>query len=315
MASSHINTEKPVILMCPPDHFEPALPHPIHGYANAFEQAGRKSFERDPAGFRERAHEQWAKLKEVFSRHARLVMLQPVPGRPDQVYTADASFSLRVYDEAITVLSDFTNAKRAPEVETHRAMLESLNDNRMIVQCPYKIEGNGDNVLDPFRGIIWSGYTHQATFANAAHGRSSLEAHDFLSERTNVKVVSLRTRKPFFHIDTVLGPLANGHILAHYESLHPDSHETFIRHAFKNPGLDQREHLILISNEDAHRLAANIRCFGNHVVMPECSRKLQDTIKSKGYEVETVNIDAFLAGGGGVHCLSNAVNEISRAPG
>ena len=406
---------KPVILMCPPDHFEPAPAHPEYGHANNFEKEGRQEFERDPVSFRARAHEQWHTLREILSRHADIILIEPQPEKPDQVYTADASFSLHLHGaagrEIVTILSNFTNEKRAHETEKHhltlsrldderlfvqslhkiegngdnvpdpfrgiiwsgytdqanfsmaahgRSSLEAheflsdhtkvpvvslrtikpfyhsatsrmknarmkrkkhhltlsrLDDERLFVQSLHKIEGNGDNVPDPFRGIIWSGYTDQANFSMAAHGRSSLEAHEFLSDHTKVPVVSLRTIKPFYHIDTVLGPLPNGHILAHHKSLHPDSHKKFLTHAFENYGLDPHEYLIPVTTKDAFLLAANVRCFGNHVIMPNCSPELHETVRSKGYEVEIADISAFLAGGGGIHCLSNVINEPMPVPG
>ncbi len=312
-------THTPVILMCPPDHFEPAPPHPEHGYANIFEEAGRKKFEENPPEFRDQAHEQWHALRDILSRHADIILIEPQPEKPDQVYTADASFSLHLHgiagQEIVTILSNFTNEKRAHETEKHHVTLCRIGDERLFVQSLHKIEGNGDNVPDPFRGIIWSGYTGQPDFSTASHGRSSLEAHEFLSGHTKIPVVSLQTIKPFYHIDTVLGPLPNGHILAHHESLHPDSHKKFLTHAFENYGLDPNEYLIPVSTKDAFLLAANVRCFGNHVIMPHCSPELQDKVRSKGYEVEIADISAFLAGGGGIHCLSNVINEPMPVPG
>lgn len=305
--------------MCPPDHFEPAPPHPEHGHANTFEEKGHREFEKNPKKFRAQAHEQWHALLEIFSRHADIILIEPQPEKPDQVYTADASFSLHLHGIAgqgiVTVLSNFTNEKRSHETEKHHATLCALGDERLFVQSLHKIEGNGDNVPDPFRGIIWSGYTSQPNLSMASHGRSSLEAHEFLSGHTKIPVVSLQTVKPFYHIDTVLGPLPNGHILAHYESLHPKSHQKFITHAFANYGLDPNEYLIPVSTKDAFLLAANVRCFGDHVIMPRCSRELQETVESKGYKVEIADISAFLAGGGGIHCLSNVINEPMSVPG
>ncbi|MGB4107467.1 MAG: arginine deiminase-related protein [Alphaproteobacteria bacterium] len=302
--------------MCRPDFFEPAPPDPVHGHANAFEAVGRIKFKEDPDGFRELALQQWLRLEEIFSRHARIIHITPTPGFYDQAYTADASFSLQIYNgvpepRTVSLLSMFTNEKRRPEIEAHRVALEKLGDNRTIVECKHAFEGNGDNVVDPFRNIIWSGYTDSAIFSNAAHGRTSLDAHGFLQEHTRIEVVGLQTVSPFYHIDTVLGPLTNGEIVAHYKSLHPASRDIFLRKAFHERGLDPGQYLIEISKEDAFSFATNFRCFGNTVVMPECSQKLQDKIKSRGYEVETVDISAFLAGGGGVHCLSNVLNEIS----
>lgn len=306
-------SEKPKLLMCEPIFFEPALPDPVHGPANEFEIQGRKDFLDDPAGFRQRAHEQWSNLRDIFVRYADIVYISPQPGYHDQVYTADGSFSLITYngsEQRFTALSRFTNEKRNPEVYAHQIALKTLGDKRSVLKCDYAFEGNGDSVFDPARNIIWSGYTEPAILSNAINGRTDLKAHGFLRFHTKTQVVGLQTTAPFYHIDTVLAPLSKGHIVAHYKSLYSRSQNTFLQKAFHERGYDPAKYLIEVSKADAHAFATNLRCFGDTVIMPKCSQKLQDKIKSKGYEVITADVSAFIAGGGAIHCLSNVVNEV-----
>ena len=100
---------RPTLLMCRPDDFEPAKPHPVYGYANKFEEAGRIKFEKDPAGFHRQAAAEWLSLYDIFEKHADVTVLPSSPGMNDKVFTADASFSL----DNVTILSSFTNAQKA----------------------------------------------------------------------------------------------------------------------------------------------------------------------------------------------------------
>lgn len=301
-----------VVLMTRPDHFEPAKPHPDHGYQNAFEESGRKRFMADPMAFRRGAMNEWLALKGIVANFADVIVAQMPEGMADFVYTADGSISLvNAYTgEEVSVLSQFTNANRGQEVAFHKAILEEHFPSRVLHQSPFALEGTGDNVYDQYRNLFWSGCVDNPNPGKADHGRSDIRAHAFLAEKTGVEVVSMHTQKPLYHMDTVLAPLPGGHMLAYLEGMPEATRGKFLDNAFKRFGLKAEQYLIQVSKEDAMAFACNVRCFGKNIIIPLCSEKLQDDIRGKGYNVWPMNMDHLIGGGGSGHCATNNLTEI-----
>ncbi|PCI00816.1 MAG: hypothetical protein COB76_02645, partial [Alphaproteobacteria bacterium] len=140
-------------------------------------------------------------------------------------------------------------------------------------------------------------------------GRSDIRAHKGLEAVTGVPVVSMAVKEPFFHIDTCMTPLTNGHIIAYKDGMKPEAFENLMQEGFKRYGMDPEEYLILVSKEDAENYACNLVCVGNNIIMPQVSDGLQDRLKSKGYEVTCLDMSVFINDGGAMHCLTNNLNE------
>ena len=198
--------------------------------------------------------------------------------------------------------------KRQAEVACHKSVISEIDPQRVFFQNPYASEGTGDAVYDPYRDVIWASYVDKPSPATAYRGRSDTRAHRFMEEITGVKVISLPSNNGFYHIDTILAPLPRGHMLV-VEDVLPDYYkDELYDRAFDRFGLDMQEYLIRVSIEDAHNLAANVRCFGNYIVMPKASRDLMSRI-AESYAVLPVELNSFIAAGGALHCLSNNISE------
>ncbi len=306
-----------MLLMCPPDYFAIHKADPKNGHANDFSKKGCQEYSKDPAAFVAKARSQWNNLKNAFiSAGASVKTLRPNPDMPDQVFTADPTLSLVSVNPkkpfsplGVSLVTHFANVERAVEVNISKNYIKTFIKNRFIYDHNYLCEGTGDNVYDPFRDVFWSGFVENAGRENAATGRSDLRSHQFLASATGVDVVSLAVKRPFFHIDTAMAPLPNGHIIAFKDGMQPEAFDKLITEGFERYGMDVDEYLILVDEDDANKYACNVRAIGNTIVMPECSEKLKETIRSKGYEVTTCDVSQFLYAGGGVHCLSNNLME------
>ena len=310
MVSYSGKENSPVVLFCGAAHYYIPEPNTEHGPANDLQVEGRKAYLKDRKGFVEKAVEQSHGLYEaLMAAGASVVSLQELEGHPDQVFTADASFSLVDHGSVKTVMSHFSNEERQPEVDLHRAFFDSVDPERSMIVNPHNFEGTGDNLYDPFRDVFWSGYAVDPGRHSAAHGRSSKLAHTFLRKTLGVPVVSLQTKKPFFHIDTALGALPRGEMIVYPGGLENFDEKGFCEFAFERYGLKASENYIAIDKADAMAYGANFRVFGNTVVMPECSQKLQDQIKKRGYDVVTVDLKQFIYSGGAVHCMANRIDE------
>ncbi len=314
----------PVLLMCSPDFYEIPEPDPDAGYANSFAIKGREEYLKDPAGFREIAKKQWQALKEIFNTlGVDTIEMTPIENLPDQVFTADPSLSLitttgkeaqRSEAKAITILSLFSNEERQDEQKATVSFIEEEVPSRPMVQSHFRTEGTGDNVYDPFRDIFWSGFVPDPSRKTADSGRSDLRAHAVLKAVTGVPVVSMAVKKPFFHIDTSMAPLSNGHIICYKDGMRREAFEKLLQEGLDRYGLSREEYLIEVSKEDAAAYACNLRCVGDTIVMPLCSNELQETLRDKGYKVLTTDLSHFIYSGGAVHCLTNNLNE-SRVVG
>ena len=311
-----------VLLMARPKFYEIPPPDADGKHANRFAIEGYAQFKADPVSFAAKANAQWHSLCfDTFSDRLGLP-LQIMParkGEPDLVFTADASISMNDGQHGpVTIYSHFQNKQRQNETHVHQAFMQQAMPERFGKATPAssynKLEGTGDNVYDPYRDLYWCGYIAGHNEVHAMHGRSNKDSHALLTQMTGIETVSLAVDNGFFHIDTSLGFLSRGHVVAYPGGMTPEAYETFKHNAFTRYGLDPKEYLIEVDQEDADRYACNLRCVGNTAVMSNCSKALQDKLRSKGYEVITHDMSAFIASGGSIHCVTNNLNE-TRIPG
>jgi len=313
------NSYNDTLLMCAPEHYKIDKPNEEHGHANDFAYQGYIEYTANPARFVAKAIKQWEGLKDRFtSLGLNIVELEPQKELADIVFTADPSLSLITTDtlsasnsdpRIVTITSRFSNEERQGEVDHSVSFIEKFSPKRGVVSAHYNTEGTGDNFYDSFRDAYWSGFVKNAGRKNAASGRSDIRSHSGLEALTGVPVISMAVKRPFFHIDTSMTPLSNGHIIAYKDGMMPEAFETLKREGFERYGMDADEYLILVDKEDADKYACNLRCVGNTIVMPSCSDDLQDRLKSKGYDVVTHDMSQFIYAGGAMHCLTNNLNE------
>lgn len=301
---------KSKLLVCPPDHFQVTRPASAFGAVNDYARAGYEAYAKNPASFRQRARNQWDVLMSAFIRSGiEILEICPREDLPYLVFTADASRSFQIGNDAFSIISKFSNDHRAEESSIHRDYIKEHFPERQIIPSQLNCEGTGDFLYDPFRDLFWAGYTRTPGRKEAASGRSDIRSHELLASKSQTTVVSLEVRRPFFHLDTALAPLSRGHMVVYEGGLDPSSFEELIKKGFTNQNLDTKDYLITVDIEDARKYACNLVCHQNKVFMPECSATLRKQISEKGYEVLCFDVESFILAGGGIHCLTNPINE------
>ncbi len=235
-----------------------------------------------------RAAEQWQCLYEAVTGIAEVVLIEPQPGSPDMVFTANAGLE----HHGKVVLSSFFHPERQAEEKHFRAWFHTAGYHVLDVPRTTPFEGEGDALFSADGTRLWAGYGP----------RSLASSHRILRDTWNIEVTPLHLIDPrFYHLDTCFAPLENGCIM-----YFPD--------AFDRSSLNEIEAFyptgkrIIVRAEDALRFACNAINVGSTIILNEISRALTCQLESCGLHVIPVNLSEFLKAGGAAKCLTMKLN-------
>ena len=266
------------VLMCPPDYFsvEHVLNPWMAGNEGSLDQA--------------RAQSQWMQLYESIAKVADIELLEPQPGLPDLVFTANAGF---VCGRTV-VPSHFMPQERRGEEVYLKQWLADRGFQLRLLPDDIGFEGAGDCLIDRGGTWLWTGYGF----------RTEIESHALLEEWFAREVVSVRLIDPrFYHIDTCLCPLSGGYLLYYPQAFDQASIEAIEKRVPAN----QR---ILVSAEDAAAFACNAVNIDEHIFLHECSATLHTELVRLGFDVHEIPLTEFLKSGGSAKCLTLKLTEI-----
>lgn len=268
---------RPMYLMCPPHLYDvnyvinPWMAGNLHNSSRA------------------RAAEQWQRLHDALSRVADIVLIYPVPGLPDMVFTANAGLER----DGIVALSSFFHHERQGEEEQFRRWF--LNAGYAVIDTPRStpFEGEGDALFARDGSRLWVGFGP----------RTATSSHHALREAWHIEVAALHLIDPrFYHLDTCFAPLEGG-----FAMYYPGAFDQ--RSIAKIESFYSKDKRIIFAEADAVQFAANAINVGRTVILNEISRDLADHIRSLGFEVVQVQLSEFLKAGGAAKCL---VMKLSR---
>jgi N-dimethylarginine dimethylaminohydrolase len=258
----------PRILMCPPDYF--GIEYEINPWMNV--RIGSDH---------ERARRQWNALHQALEELGVIVdLLEPVPGLPDLVFTANAGV---VYHK-LFIGSRFRFGVRqgeSPHFEdwARRSGLE-------VVSLPegWHFEGAGDAL---FCGdTLFAGYRF----------RSDVRSHQWVGEQMGVEVLAMELVDPrFYHLDTCFCPLAPDSAL-----YYPGAFDEYGRSVLH----DRIPNLIEVAAEEAASFSCNAVVVGKTVVLNEGAPKLAADLEKAGFAVRPLGFSEFIKSGGSAKCLT-----------
>jgi len=254
--------------MCPPDYF--GIEYEINPWM-------RRSRPSDP----EVAAGQWTALRELLEQcGAQISLMDPVPGLPDLVFTANAALVYR----NLALLSHFRHEVRQREVPHFTQALERLGFQAEAVPQDMYFEGAGD--------ALFCGDTLCAGYRI----RSDVRGHQWIGQRLGVRVIAVElVDSYYYHLDTCFCPLAEG--LAIY---HPPAFDDYGRRALAG-AVDE---LIPIDADEATRFACNAVVVGRNVVTNTGCRRLHAELRRRGFEPHETPLDEFVKSGGSAKCLT-----------
>ena len=259
-------------LMCPARHY---------GVLYEINPWMRREVAADP----DRSLAQWEELvRTLESAGAAVETIDSVEGLPDMVFTANAGF---VWGDRF-VPSRFRHPERSGE-EPHYAHWFALHGQRVVgLDGRPFFEGAGDAL--PFRDRIIAGYRI----------RSEFDAHTALAKAIDVEVLSIELTDPrFYHLDLTFCPLDERRALV-VPAAWDDYGRDVVKAVVPEP--------IELTQEEALAFCANSVVIGNVVIMPSCTPRLESELSARGFEVRVSPVGEFLKAGGGVRCLTLALD-------
>jgi N-dimethylarginine dimethylaminohydrolase len=263
------------LLVCPPDYFR--IDYEINPWM-------RLSNEVNP----ERARAQWHGLMRVLEEEvgAALERMQPVPGLPDMVFTANAGSVLGRQ----AVPSRFRHPERQREEPYFEAWFKEHGYDVTRLDEGLYFEGAGD--LLGFPDAWFGGYRQ----------RSDVRAYQRLSEIFGREIIPVElVDSRFYHLDTCFCPLSGGELL-----YYPPAFDTYARTVIEER-IDQKRRFA-VPGPDALRFACNAVCVGKHVVLPAGCPDTATFLTAHGYEPHPLPLDEFMKAGGSAKCLTLALD-------
>ena len=258
----------PRILMCPPDHY--GIEYEINPWMN-----------RSLGAVRQLAFSQWTALRDTLqSLGVTIELMEPRPGLPDLVFTANAG--LVFHNQFLS--ARFKHEVRAKESPFFDAWFASYGFE--VIHLPEQAyhEGAGDAL---FCGeTLFAGY----------RTRSDAQSHHWVGQKLGVRVLPLELVNPrFYHLDTCFCPLAPDEAI-----YFPDAFDTYGRRVLAA----HVPKLIAVKEDEAHRFGCNAVVVGKTVVHNSRCSGLAKSLIAAGYQSMEVELDEFLKAGGSAKCLT-----------
>jgi len=228
------------------------------------------------------AKQQWGNLHDIVAKLASVSLIEPVPGLPDMVFTANAGL-VRGRE---FIVSSFRHAERQPEEKLFKKFFSSQGYTVQHLQPSTIFEGAGDALFDT-RGKLWVG----------SGIRSESQAVDEIRVALDVEVCGLELIDPhWYHLDTAFCPLPEGQAIAYEKAFARKSVET-LNHAFG-------ESIIWVSESDANNFACNAISIDQRIIMHRASVELKSALAQRSFEIIEADVSEFIKAGGACKCLT-----------
>ena len=261
------------ILMCPPDYY--GIEYEINPW-----------MDRKRGADRERAIAQWQALYATLTGPvgAKVELLDPEPGLPDMVFTANAGL---VAGKRF-IPSRFRHSVRTGEEPHFHRWFESHG--YAVDELPEGVSHEGAGDALPFGGVLVSAYRF----------RSDAASHAYLSRLTGAAVRSVElVDERFYHLDLTFCPLDD-----HRALVYPGGWDSYGQRVMKALVPEPLE----LTTDEALSFCANSVAVGRTVVMPSVPPRVGRQLEAWGFTVAECPVDEFLKAGGGCRCLTLALD-------
>jgi arginine deiminase len=268
------------VLLCPPDHFRWL---PTSAISRATLESGRAF---DPA----RARRQHAAMVSVYEdAGVRCHFLEPDPNLPYQVFARDSSVTMPGGAVIAQLHQSWRRGEYAPAIRFYQA--SGIPIRAMVTAAA--LEGGDVMIVEP--GCVLIGAGESRTEEPAARQLASW----FEEEGWEARVEPIPER--YVHIDVLISVLAPRLAAVCFDAVSVSLVEWLRSRGFE---------LIPVSAEDASHLGVNaISLGGERVLSAESAVGLNAALRAHGLTLLDPELDAFTLGGGGAHCLAQALRR------
>jgi N-dimethylarginine dimethylaminohydrolase len=255
--------------MCPPTYFE--VTYAINAWMDPSQPVDAT-----------RAMAQWQWLVDTFLALGHKVdLVDPVPGLPDMVFTANAG----VVVDGRVLAARFRNRERTGE---EPAFLEWFRGHGYPQAQPASMinEGEGDLLVTRHRILAGRGF------------RTEQRAHDEVERFFGRPVVGLDLVDPrWYHLDTALAVLDDeADEIMYYPAAFSAQSRAVLAELYPDA---------IVANEaDALALGLNAVSDGRNVVLAAAAADLAAQLRERGFHPIGLDLSELLKSGGGVKCCS-----------
>jgi len=229
---------------------------------------------------------QWQQLRGIYqSLGHRVEIIEPVPGLPDMVFTANSGTMI----DGRVLGARFRAPERAAEAGYFRDWFAAYGYPGVILPSAIN-EAEGDFAWTGKHLLAGSGF------------RTDPAAHAEAQQAFGVPVVSLRLVDPrFYHLDTALFVLseagsAAGEQIAYYPDAFSSGAQAVLRRLFPDA--------VIATATDAACLGMNAVSDGCNVVLAVEATELAARLAERGYAPVPVDISELRKSGGGPKCCT-----------
>jgi N-dimethylarginine dimethylaminohydrolase len=268
------------VLLCPPDNFRWL---PTSAISLATLEAGH-TFD---AGAAKAQH---AELVAAYEQAGvRCHFLEPDPALPYQVFARDSSVATPNGAVVTQPAQPWRRGEYAPVIRFYQGAGIPL---RGMISAG-TLEGGDVMILEPGLAVIGAGDARtQETAAGQLAGWLSADGWA-------VRIEPIAAR--WVHIDVLIGLVAERLVAAAVDAL---------SHGFVTWLRDKGFELIEVSVEDAFTLGANAISLGDdRVLSAAAATGLNEKLTAAGLDVLAPELEMFTLGGGGAHCLGQALRR------
>lgn len=233
-----------------------------------------------------KALQQWNELVKTYKKLGiEVEVINQKKGSPDMVFASDQGFAQGKH----VLLSRFWRDERKEETRYYERWFE--DNGYTIAYLPEKIffEGNGDSYFWHDNLLVGVGYRADKTTCDA------------VGKFLKINVVPLEIIDPkFYHLDVGFFPL-NNETAFYYPEAFSQKSRGVLKKLVPN--------LIAFSKEEAYGFCANSVVTNHHVVHQKGNETFTQKLKGLGYTSVAIDCSEFMKSGGGIHCLTNILEE------
>ena len=271
------------VLLCPPDNF-----HWLPASAIA-----RATLESGLSFSKEEAQRQHAEMVSVYEEAGvRVHFLEPDPALPYQVFARDSSVMTPSGAIVTQCAQPWRRGEYAPVIRFYQRT--GIPVRQMITAG--SLEGGDVLIVEP--GCMLIGNGEERTQVKAAEQLAGW----LRADGWDVRIEPIPGQ--FVHIDVLVSILAPKLAAVCVEAASGGLVAWLRAKGFE---------ILEVTIEDAFRLGVNAMSLGSErVISSRHSQGLNEAMRAEGLEVLDLDLSAFTAGGGGAHCLAQALR---REPG